>query len=462
MNNAYQYAKDNQDRFLEEYIHLLKIPTVSTQSAHADDVAEAADWLKSMMLDIGMDKAEVILMPEGRCPLVLGEWYGAGDDAQTLIIYCHYDVQPAAVEDGWHTEPFEPTIKDGQLFCRGAVDSKIHVMANLKAIESWLAQDEKPKVNIKIVLEGEEESGSENITAFIANQPDRLSADFALLCDGTILAPDLPSLTFGLRGLTAVEVHVQAPMTDLHSGHWGGTVHNPIQALTEILSKLHDDTGKITVPGFYDDVDDLTDKERELLAKIEPTMEDAWDEVANAPGHYGEQGYNLAERIGARPTLEINGIYGGYTGEGTKTVLPSKATAKISCRLAASQDPDKIAQQIRDYIYELAPPSVKVTVNTLQDGAPAVRWDLESVTMQAASAAYVHAWGNEPVYELVGATIPILSEFSKVVNHIVKVGYGLKSGRAHGPNENIYLQNFYNGIQASIKFIDELGKTNHE
>jgi len=458
MSNPYQYAMNNQNRFLDEYIHLLKIPTVSTQSKHAADVAEAADWLKSMMLDIGMDKAEVILMPEGRCPLILGEWYGAGDDAKTVIIYCHYDVQPASIDDGWDTEPFEPTIKDGQLFCRGAVDSKLHVMANLKAIESWLAQDDKPKVNIKLVLEGEEESGSENITAFIAKHPERLSADYALLCDGTILAPDLPSLTFGLRGLTAVEVHVKAPATDLHSGHWGGTVHNPLQALAEILSKLHDDSGKITVPGFYDDVVELTEQEREFLAKIEPAMEHAWDDVVRAPQRYGEQGYTISERIGARPTLEINGLLGGYTGEGTKTVLPEKAMAKISCRLAYNQDPNKIAQQIRNYIYEIAPPTVSVEVKTLQDGAPAVRWDLDSPAMQAGRSAYIHAWGYEPVYELVGATIPILSAFSQVVDHVVKMGYGLKSGRAHGPNENIYLQNFYNGIQASIKFIDELGK----
>ncbi len=458
MANAYQYAKDNQDRFLDEYIHLLKIPTVSTQSQHADDVAEAANWLKEMMLDIGMDKAEVILMPEGRCPLVLGEWYGAGNDAKTLIIYCHYDVQPAILEDGWDTEPFEPTIKDGQLFCRGAVDSKLHVIANLKAIESWLVQDEKPNVNLKIVLEGEEESGSENIIAFLKAHPERLSADYALLCDGTILVPDLPSLTFGLRGITALEVHVKAAATDLHSGHWGGTIHNPLQALSEILTKLHDESGKIMVPGFYDDVIELTDKERELLAKIEPNMTDAWNDVAKAPQQYGEPGYNLSERIGARPTLEINGLLGGYTDEGMKTVLPEKAMAKISCRLAYNQDPDKIAQQIRDYIHEIAPPTVSVEVKLLQDGARAVRWDLESPAMQAGHAAYIHAWGNEPVYELVGATIPVLSEFTKVVDHVVKMGYGLKSGRAHGPNENIYLENFFNGIQASIKFIDQLGE----
>ena len=211
----------------EEYQDLLRIRTISTQPQHADDVAKAAEWLRAMMLRIGMERADVILMPEGRCPLVLGEWTGAGADAPTILIYCHYDVQPAEVADGWDTEPFEPTIIGERLYCRGAVDSKLHVMANLKAVESWLAADEKPKVNIKVVLEGEEESGSENINAFIAAHPERLAADFAVVSDGAILAPDQPSLTYGLRGATALEVHVQASQTDLHSGHWGGSVHNP-------------------------------------------------------------------------------------------------------------------------------------------------------------------------------------------------------------------------------------------
>ena len=254
MNSPYKFAKANQDRFLDEYQDLLRIRTISTQPQHAGDVAEAAEWLKAMMLRIGMQRAEVILMPEGRCPLVLGEWHGAGEDAPTVLIYCHYDVQPAEIADGWETAPFEPTIKDGRLYCRGAVDSKLHVMANLKAVESWLAGEVKPRVNIKVVLEGEEESGSENINAFIAAHPERLAADIAMVSDGAILAPDQPSLTYGLRGIAALELNVRAPVSDLHSGHWGGSVHNPIQALTEILAQLHDENGTVTVPGFYDDV----------------------------------------------------------------------------------------------------------------------------------------------------------------------------------------------------------------
>lgn len=457
MSNAYDYAKQNQNRFLDEYIHLLKIPTVSTQSVHAPDVAKAAEWLKAMMLNIGMDTAEVILMPEGRCPLVLGEWMGAGDNAPTILIYCHYDVQPAEVADGWDTEPFEPTIKDGRLYCRGAVDSKLHVMSNLKAVESWLAQDEKPKVNIKIVLEGEEESGSENINAFVAKHPERLAANIAMISDGTILDPKQPSLTFGLRGLVALQLTVKSAATDLHSGHWGGTVHNPLQALAEILAQLHDETGKVTVPGFYDDVVDLTDQERELLEKSEPNLQNEWADVVRAPQQYGEQGYNLAERIGARPTLEINGMYGGYTGDGMKTVLPEKATAKMTCRLVLKQDPEKIEQLVRDHIQEIAPESVTIDITTPEAGAPPVRLDVNSVAMQASKVAYTHAWGVEPIFELAGGSVPITFECMKVADEVVIMSYGLKSGRAHGPNENIYLQNFYNGIQSTIKFIEEVG-----
>lgn len=458
MNNPYDYATENQPRFLDELIHLLKIPTVSTQSEHAQDVAKAAEWLKSQMLDMGMTRADVILMPEGRCPLVLGEWNGAGDDAPIILIYSHYDVQPADINDGWDTEPFEPTIKDGQLFCRGTVDSKLHVMSNLKAIESWLVQDKKPQVNLKLILEGEEESGSENIKSFLAKHPERLTADIALMCDGTLLDPGQPSLIYGLRGLTSLEVTVQAPATDLHSGHWGGTVHNPLQALAEIITKLHDETGKIAVPGFYDDVEILSDDERQRLQQTEPKLNQEWDKVVRAPKQYGEPGYNLSERIGARPTLEINGIIGGYTGEGTKTVLPSKAKAKMSCRLVPHQNPTTIAQQIRDYILDIAPDDVTVEITTLQEGASAVKWDTDSTAMRAGKVAYTHAWGVEPLFERAGATLPFLFDFMEVVDEVVLMGYGLKSGRAHGPNENIYIENYYRGIQASIKFIDEVGK----
>ena len=457
MGSPYEYAQAHQNRFLKEYIQLLKMRTISTQPQHAADVAAAAEWLRTMMLNIGMTRAEVILTPEGRCPLVLGEWDGAGDDAPTLLIYCHYDVQPAEIEDGWDTNPFEPTIKDGQLFCRGAVDSKLHVMSNLKAVESWLANDEKPKVNLKIVLEGEEESGSENINAFIAKHPERLSANIAMISDGAILAPNQPSLTYGLRGIAALEIHVQAPVSDLHSGHWGGSVHNPIQALSEILASLHDKNGRVTVPGFYDDVIDVTAKDRQLLKRVEPFLHREWDDVVNAPAVWGEAEYILPERLGARPTLEINGIHGGYTGPGMKTVLPARASAKITCRLVPCQDPARIISCIVNYIQDIAPTTATVEVRPGESGAEAVLLDVDGLAMKSAAAAYAHAWGVEPVFERSGGSVPIAFECMKVADEVVIMSYGLKSGRAHGPNENIYLDHFYNGIQATIKFIDVLG-----
>ena len=459
MGNPFGYAKANQERFLDEYLHLLRIRTISTQPQHADDVAKAAEWLKAMMLNIGMNRAEVILMPEGRCPLVLGEWDGAGEDAPTILIYCHYDVQPAEVADGWDTEPFEPTIKDGRLYCRGAVDSKLHVMSNLKAVESWLAQDEKPKVNIKVVLEGEEESGSENINAFFAKHPERLAADIAMVSDGAILAPEQPSLTYGLRGVAAMELHVQAPVSDLHSGHWGGSVHNPIQALCEILAQLHDANGTVTVPGFHDDVVAVTAKDRALLKQVEPYLQAEWDDVVNAPAVWGEAEYILPERLGARPTLEINGIHGGYTGAGMKTVLPARAFAKITCRLAPRQDPARVLRCVVDHIKRIAPETVNVDFQFGGMGAEAVLLDVDGVAMQSAAEAYTHAWGVEPVFERSGGSVPICFECMKVANEVVIMSYGLKSGRAHGPNENIYLQNFYNGIQATIKFIELVGES---
>ena len=457
MSTPFEYAEANRQRFFEEYLHLLRIPSISTQPDHAADVLRAAEWLQTMMLNIGMDKAEVILMPAGRCPLVLGEWQGAGESAATVLIYCHYDVQPAEVKDGWDTEPFEPTIQGERLYCRGAVDSKLHVMSQLKAVESLLAQEEKPKVNIKVILEGEEESGSENINAFIDHHPERLKADIAVLSDGFVLDRDQPSMMYGLRGTNSMELFVYGPSSDLHSGHWGGSVHNPIQALTEILAQMHDENGYVTVPGFYDDVVEMEAEERALLAKIEPAIQEEWKQVVDAPQPYGEIEYNTIERIGARPTLEFNGIYGGYTGDGFKTVLPAYALAKISCRLVPDQGPQETLQKIVDYIHQIAPPSVRVEIKPRAFGGAAIILDRNSIAMQSGRAAYTFGWGNDPLFERVGGSIPIAASIMKVVDQVVIMGYGLKSGHAHGPNENIYVDSFYKGINTAIKFIEEVG-----
>jgi len=457
-SDPYSYARAHEARFLEEYKALLRMRTISTQPQHAQDLQAAAHWLQSMLLDIGMQRAEVILMPQGRCPLVLGEWLGAGADAPTLLIYSHYDVQPADVADGWHSDPFSPIVKDGKLYCRGAVDSKLHVMANIKAVESWLAQDHKPKVNLKILLEGEEESGSENVNAFIAAQPQRLSADIAMISDGSIVAPGQPSLTYGLRGICALELHVQAAASDLHSGHWGGSVHNPIQALCELLAQLHDADGAVTVPGFYDDLQPLSAEERARLRRVQPYMQAEWDEIVRAPALWGEPAYNLPERLGARPTLEINGIVGGYTGQGLKTVLPAHASAKITCRLVPRQDPARVQQSIARYLQQIAPATVSLELRQSEPGAEAVLLDVEGPALEIAAKAYRFAWGKAPLYERAGGSVPITFECLKVAREVVIMSYGLKSGQAHGPNENVPLDHFSKGIQASIKFIDLLGQ----
>lgn len=457
MTSAHEYARTNAEQFREQYKSLVRIPSVSTLPEHAGDVQRAAEWLAEDMRRIGMDSAEIIKMPEGRHPLVFGEWRGAGEDAPTVLIYCHYDVQPAAVEDGWLTDPFEPVETEGRIYGRGTVDSKLHVMSQLKAVESLLATPEKSPVNIKIVLEGEEESGSENINAFAAQHADRLRADVAVISDGSILDPDQPSLVYALRGITTMELHVSGPVKDLHSGHFGGTVHNPLQALAEIIAQLHDADGRVTVPGFYDDVVEADAGEREQLARINEWTEREWHDVANAPQPWGEPGYNIHERVGLRPTLEINGMIGGFTGTGFKTVLPQKAMAKISCRLVANQNPQRIVERIRDFIAQIAPPTVRVELVSLEMGAPAVVLGRETRAMQAAAKAYERGWGAAPVFERAGGSIPITYTFQDTCDELVIMGFGYKDGAAHGPNENIRVHSLHRGIDTAIHFLQEIG-----
>jgi acetylornithine deacetylase/succinyl-diaminopimelate desuccinylase-like protein len=438
------------------YKELIRIPSISTLPVHAADVQRAADWLADQMRQAGFDSAEVIKMPQGRHPLVLGEWHGAGPDAPTVLIYCHYDVQPAVVEDGWDTPPFEPVEKGERLFARGAVDSKLHVMAQLKACESLLKTGGAP-VNLKLVLEGEEESGSENINAFVAQHGDRLRADYCVISDGTILDPSQPSLVYALRGIIAMELHVYGPAQDLHSGHYGGSVHNPIQALAEIIAQLHDKNGMVTVPGFYDDVVAADADERAELAKANAWTEREWRSVANAPQPWGEAGYNIHERVGLRPTLEINGITGGFTGPGFKTVLPQKAMAKVSCRLVARQNPDRIFEQVRAYILQITPPTVRAELVKMEPGAEAAVLGRDSRAMQAAARAYEKGWGTRPIFERAGGSVPITYTFQKVAGEVVIMGFGYKSGQAHGPNENIYLHSLHRGIDTAIYFLQEVG-----
>lgn len=457
MTTAHKYAAEQSARFQEQFCDLIRIPSISTDPAFAEKVKQAADWIVADMEKIGLS-AEQITMPEGRHPLVLGQWNGAGDDAPTVLIYCHYDVQPAVVADGWDTEPFEPTIKDGKIYARGATDSKVHVVSWLKAVESLLATEGSP-VNIKLLFEGEEESGGDTIKAFVAQQPERITADTVVISDGVIRDIDQPSITYGLRGIVTMEVHVQGPQSDLHSGHFGGVVHNPVQAITEIIAQLHDENGAVAVPGFYDNVAILDDEERALLAESNMLMEEEWRKVANPPAKWGEHGYNMHERIGARPTLEINGLYGGYTGEGFKTVLPASAHAKISCRLVANQDPARIAQLVQDHIQILAPQSVTVSFSNVDVNAAAVVLDREKSAIKAAASAYEKGWGKKPLFERAGGSVPITYDMLKISDNLTIMGFSYKGGTAHGPNENIPISSFQNGINTAIHFLQDVNNT---
>ncbi len=456
--SPHQYAQQNHPRFLTELKELVSIPSVSTQPQHNADVQHAADWLTAKLEKIGMS-AEQILMPKGRHPLVLGQWLEAGDEAPTVLIYGHYDVQPAEMADGWLTPPFEPTEKDGKLFGRGATDSKVNTMTQLKALESLLQTDGRLPVNVKFIIEGEEESGSENINAFLDAHGDRLNADYGVICDGGIVEPDQPSIVCGLRGIVTAELEVYGPSKDLHSGHYGGSIHNPIQALCEIIAQLHDENGRVTVPGFYDNVRDFSPLEREDLAQIDPYFNQEWDNVAGAPAHWGEIGYSAHERTGIRPTLEINGIAGGYAAEGFKTVLPATAHAKISCRLVANQDPVRIYQLLEKYINELTPDTVMIKLTECDMGASAYLIDMSSHAVKTARQAYETHWGVPAIPEMAGGSVPITAALDPFVSEIVAMGFAHKAGQPHGPNENIILRNYERAIATAITFLQTITKT---
>lgn len=453
MSLAHIYARAHHERFKQEFIELLKIPSISTDPHYANEVLRAADWIRAQMLSMGLE-VELITLSEGKHPLILGSWNGAGIHAKTVLIYCHYDVQPALKSDGWESEPFEPSEREGKLYARGATDSKVHVMAQLKAVEALLMTRSCP-VNIKLVFEGEEESGSETINAFVARFPERLNADIAVISDGVIRSPEQPSLIYGLRGIITMELHVDSPIADLHSGHFGGTVHNPLQALAEIIAQLHDSAGKVTVPHFYDDVATLTAEERVLLAQSDESIAAEWQAVAHAPQQWGEQDFSLHERMGARPTLEINGISGGYTGVGFKTVLPAHAEAKISCRLVPHQNPQTIAHLVMDTIRKMTPPTIKIDFKHVDTGAPAVLLNRHSSAMQAAYRAYEQAWGIVPVWERAGGSVPITYEMLRLTNDVILIGFSYKGGRAHGQNENIVLEMYYKGIETMLYFLQD-------
>ena len=450
------FARSHRDEFLAELEAFLRIPSVSTQPEHKPDIERAAAWLRDKLLDAGFPKAEV--MPTAGHPVVYAEWMAAGADAPTILVYGHYDVQPPDPLDLWETPPFEPTVIGDDLFARGASDDKGQLYVHVKAAEAFRETEGAPPVNVKCIFEGEEESGSPSLDPFIREHQDLLAADVAVISDTGMLSKETPSIVYGLRGLAYVEVAVTGPDHDLHSGIYGGAVLNPINALGAMIAQLHDENGRITIPGFYDRVRELSDEERAELAEA-PFDREEWLEEAGVRTDWGEPEYTIIERVSARPTLDVNGIWGGYIEPGAKTVLPSQAFAKISMRLVPDQDPERIGGRFRDYFEAIAPQAVDVEVRELHGGDPAIV-DRDSPAMQAASQAYAEAFGKEPLLVRRGGSIPVVATFQNVLGlETVLMGFGLPDDRLHSPNEKFHLPNFYRGIEVAIHFMQALGES---
>lgn len=454
-NAARRYSREQANRFRNELHDFLRIPSVSTDPAHAGDIQRAADWLAAHMRGLGLDNARV--MPTAGHPVVYGEWLGAGADRPTVLVYGHYDVVPAEMEDGWQTPPFEPTERDGKIFARGATDDKGQLFIHVKALESYLRTAGKAPVNVKYLIEGEEEVSSPNLTPFIKTHLDLLMADVAVISDSSMRRIEEPAILHSLRGMTYVEVLVQGPTDDLHSGLWGGAAHNPALALVEILSKLFNSDHTVAVPGFYDDVVPLTPEERAMIAKNGLT-EEQFKQSTGVPAIWGDANYTIRERISARPTLDINGMWSGWAGPGPKTIVPARAGAKISSRLVGNQDPHKIYELLKAYVESIAPPTVTVDVRLLTTGKPAL-FPFDSPEMQAASRAYEKGWGVKPLFTRGGGSIPVVAEIADLMDiPVLMMGYGLDDDGLHSPNERFSVEMFHRGIETAIVFLDELAQ----
>jgi len=452
---AIDYARANYPRFLEELKTLIRIPSVSTLPEHKSDVLAAAQWLAKELARIGMEHVEVITTPGH--PLVYADWLHA-PGKPTCLCYGHYDVQPPDPLEEWHTPPFDPTERNGNLYARGAVDDKGQMYMHLKALEA-LFQSNKGKlpINIRIILEGEEEVGGEQIAFFIREHPDRLKADFALVSDTEMFGPELPTLCVGLRGMIYTEIEARGAKTDLHSGMYGGAAPNPFVALCQIIAQLKDAAGRILIPGFYDAIKRPSDAELH-----------AWQQLPFDEEHYrhtevgssrltGEPGYSVLERTWARPTLEVHGMPGGFTGAGAKTVIPAKAVAKVSMRLVSDQTPQQTFAQYKSYVESLKPDGIELDVRLIHSGDPIVI-GTDNPYIQAATSSLKKVWGKDTVFIRSGGSIPIVGDFERHLKiPTVMMGFGLPDDNLHAPNEKFHLANFYRGIESIIVFLEELG-----
>ncbi len=453
MDKIYNYLESNWNNFLGRLKEFLSIPSISTLPEYKKDIYRCAEWLKRKFEELNFTKVELI-ETRGH-PLLFAE-YIPPSPKLTVLIYGHYDVQPTDPESEWKTKPFEPTIILDSIYARGASDMKSQLLAQMFATEAWLANEPLP-LHLKYLIEGEEEIGSPNIRSFLENNKEKLSADFALNCDAGIHAPDIPSITYGLRGLAYFELELKGPKQDLHSGLYGGTIRNPIHVLCELIAKMHDDKGRVALPGFYDKVLPLSEEERKLLSQV-PFSEEEWKNITGVSQLYGEEGYTTLERVGARPSLDVNGIIGGFTGEGAKTVLPSKASAKISMRLVPNQAPEDIEESFRQFLQEECPPEITWKLE-LHSSAPPAVMNLNTIYMKSAENALEKEFGRKPVFKREGGSVPIVAWIKQILCiDTVMLGFALPDDCIHGPGEHQNLKVLKRGARVYANFYQELVK----
>ena len=447
MQTVKEYIAAHEPRFLEEWFSLVRIPSISAEPAHKSDMMVCAERWRELLLEAGADKA--CIMPSAGHPLVYAERI-VSPDAPTVLVYGHYDVMPVAPLELWKSNPFEPEVRDGRVYARGADDDKGQSMIQLKAFEYLVCANELHH-NVKFIFEGEEEIGSPSLNAFLQENKELLACDVILVSDTSMLAAELPSLTTGLRGLAYWEIEVTGPNRDLHSGHFGGAVANPINVLCDLIAKMTDVDGRITIPGFYDDVEELSSDERKMLASI-PFDEEKYKSAIDVKALKGEAGYSTIERNSCRPSFDVCGIWGGHTGEGSKTVLPSKAYAKVSCRLVPHQQHEKVSQMFMDYINSIAPDCVRVKVTPMHGGEGYV-CPITLPAYKAAELGFEKAFGKKPLAVRRGGSIPIISDFERILGvKTILMGFGLESNAIHSPNESFSLDMFRKGIEAVVEF----------
>jgi acetylornithine deacetylase/succinyl-diaminopimelate desuccinylase-like protein len=454
MNTVIDFINTNRDKYVDELKAYLAIPSISALPEHAADVKRCAVWTADEMRRIGMENVRLVETPG--FPVVYGDWLHA-EGAPTILFYGHYDVQPVDPLNLWESPPFEATVRDGEIYARGSADDKGQVFMHFKAIEAHLKQNGKLPCNIKVILEGEEEVGSANLDNFVKDHRDDLKADVVVISDSPMFDRGIPSICYGLRGLVYFQIDLRGTKSDLHSGSFGGAVANPAFVLANILAQMKDRGGHIKIPGFYDDVRPLTEAEREQWKKL-PFNEKRYAKELGAPRLWGETGYSTLERVWARPTFEVNGVLSGFTGEGAKTVIPAVAMAKVSMRLVPNQDPDKIAQLFEDYVKKVSPKTVEAKVTRMHGGKPWMT-EFDNKYVQAAGRAIKHGFGQEPVFNREGGSIPVVATFQEILGlPSVLFGVGLPDENAHAPNEKLDLGNFHGGIIASAFLYDEIAK----